>query len=70
MPNPEPRTLREHFVVPSIRSRDVACAEWSYIRRFEDALQLAAQFAGLLPSFNSDPPKGTSVHNEEAYGQH
>jgi hypothetical protein len=30
----------EHFVVPSIRSRDVACAEWPYIRRFEHLLKL------------------------------
>jgi hypothetical protein len=36
----------------------------------EDALQLAVQFAALLPSVNPDPQKGTSVHNEVAYGQH
>ena len=28
LPKPKPRTVREHFVVPSIRRRDVACAEW------------------------------------------
>jgi hypothetical protein len=32
--------MREHFVVPSIRRRDVACAEWPYIRRFEHFLYL------------------------------
>jgi hypothetical protein len=32
--------VREHFVVPSIGSRDVACAEWPNIRRFEHFLQL------------------------------
>jgi hypothetical protein len=32
--------VREHFVVPSIRSRDVACAEWPNIRRFEHFLEL------------------------------
>jgi hypothetical protein len=40
LPNPEPRALREHFVVPSVGSRDVACAEWPNIRRFEHFLQL------------------------------
>jgi hypothetical protein len=39
LPQPKPRALREHFVMPSIRSRDVACAEWSNVRRCEDALQ-------------------------------
>jgi hypothetical protein len=40
LPNSEPRALREHFVVPSIGSRDVAWAEWPNIRRFEHFLQL------------------------------
>jgi hypothetical protein len=35
LPQPKPRAMREHFVVPSIGSRDVACAEWPNIRRFE-----------------------------------
>ena len=26
--------------MPSVRSRDVVCAEWPYIRRFEHLLQL------------------------------
>jgi hypothetical protein len=30
--------MREHFVVPSIRSREIACAEWPNIRRFEHFL--------------------------------
>ena len=30
--------MREHFVVPAIRSTDVACAEWPNIRRFEHFL--------------------------------
>ena len=38
LPNPKPRAMREPFVVPSIGSRDVACAEWSNIRRFEHFL--------------------------------
>jgi len=32
--------MREHFVVPSIRSSDVACAEWPDIRRFKHFLYL------------------------------
>ena len=38
LPQPKPRAMREHFVVPSICSRDVACAEWSNVRRFEHFL--------------------------------
>ncbi len=40
LPQPKPRAVREHFVVPSIGSRDVACAEWPNIRRFEHFLKL------------------------------
>ena len=29
LPQPKPRTMREHFIVPSICSKDVASAEWS-----------------------------------------
>ncbi len=32
--------MREHFVVPSIRSREVACTEWPYVRRSEHLLYL------------------------------
>jgi hypothetical protein len=38
LPKPKPRAMGEHFVVSSICSRDVACAEWPYIRRFEHFL--------------------------------
>ena len=38
LPDAKPRTVREHFIVPSICSRDVAWAEWPYIRRFEHFL--------------------------------
>src|SRR5580692_4318959 len=38
LPQPKPRAMREHFVVPAIRSTDVACAEWPNIRRFEHFL--------------------------------
>jgi hypothetical protein len=38
LPEPKPRAVGEHFVVSSIGSRDVACAEWPDIRRFEHFL--------------------------------
>jgi|ERR1035438_1286172 hypothetical protein len=38
LPKLKPRAVREHFIVPAIGSRDVACAEWPYIRRFEHFL--------------------------------
>jgi hypothetical protein len=38
LPELKPRAEREHFVVPPIRSRQIACAEWSNIRRFEHFL--------------------------------
>ncbi len=38
LPKAKPRAMREHFVVPSIRSRKVAWAEWPNILRFEHFL--------------------------------
>jgi hypothetical protein len=38
LPQLKPRAMCEHFVVPAIGSRDVACAEWPNIRRFEHFL--------------------------------
>jgi hypothetical protein len=70
LPQPKPRAMREHFVVPSIGSREVALAERSGVQHREDALHLAAQFAALLRSVNPDPQKGTSALNEVAYGHH
>ena len=40
LPQPKPRAMREHFVVPSIGSSKVACAEWPNIRPFEHFLKL------------------------------
>ena len=40
LPQSEPRAMREHLVVSSIRSRGVSCAEWPRIRRFEHFLYL------------------------------
>jgi hypothetical protein len=37
-PKLKPWAMREGFVVPAIRSRDVACGEWPNIRRFEHFL--------------------------------
>jgi hypothetical protein len=39
LPKAKPRAMREHFVVPSIRSGEVAPAEGSGVRRCEDALK-------------------------------
>ena len=38
LPEPKPRAMREHFVVSSIRSRDIALAQRSGVRHCEDAL--------------------------------
>src|ERR1017187_91732 len=38
LPQPEPRAMREHIVVPSIHSREVARAQRSGVRHGEDAL--------------------------------
>src|SRR3954463_11815863 len=40
LPNLKPRATCEPFVVPPVRSRNVALAEWPYVRRFEHFLQL------------------------------
>ena len=48
LPEPEPRTIREHIVMPSIRSRDVACAEWPDIRHCQDALKALDFSNGLF----------------------
>jgi len=38
LPKPKPRAIRQLVIVSSIGSRDVACAEWPNIRRFEHFL--------------------------------
>jgi|ERR1019366_5763080 hypothetical protein len=40
LPKPKPRAVREHVVVPSIHSREVACAQRSGVRHGEDALRV------------------------------
>ena len=39
LPKPEPRTLRKHFVVLSICSREIICVQRSGIRHGKDMLQ-------------------------------
>jgi hypothetical protein len=38
LPKPKPRAVRQRFIVPAIRSREVTCAERPNIRRFEHFL--------------------------------
>ena len=40
LPELKPRAMRQHFIVPAIRSGDIGCAEWSSVRCFEHFLQL------------------------------
>jgi hypothetical protein len=40
MPQAEPWAVRQRLVVPSIRGRDIACAEWPNVRRVEHFLKL------------------------------
>jgi hypothetical protein len=39
LPQPKPRAVREHLIVPPIGSREIARAQRSGVRRGEDALQ-------------------------------
>jgi hypothetical protein len=52
LPQPEPRAVREHIVVPMIGSRKVACAQRSRVWDHEDALQSLDFSNGL---FNAHP---------------
>ena len=54
LPKAKPRTLREHFVVPSIRSRKIARAQRSNVRHREDALK-AFDFGNSLLGVHSVP---------------
>jgi hypothetical protein len=62
MPKPKPGAVRERFIVPSIRSGDVAGAEWSNIRRFEHFLQLLniVNDAFNVHGFHNHPRKGAA----------
>gem|GEM_PF-5137849 len=54
LPKAKPRTLREHFVVPSIRSRKIARAQRSNVRHRKDALK-AFDFGNSLFGVHSVP---------------
>jgi hypothetical protein len=58
--------MREHLVVPSIGSTDVACAEWPNVRRFEHFLQLLnlVDDAFNVHAFQSSIRKPESVKRE------
>jgi hypothetical protein len=38
LPKPKPRAMREHLVMLSIGSSDVACCQWPNVRRLEHFL--------------------------------
>ena len=40
LPQAKPRAIREPFIVPSIRSREVACGQRSGVRHCEDSLKV------------------------------
>jgi len=40
LPQLEPGTIRQRLIVPSIRRRDIACAEWSNVRSFIQLFEL------------------------------
>jgi hypothetical protein len=48
LPKPEPRAVREHFAVPSIRSREIVSAHRSGVRHRKGALQPLDFSDGLL----------------------
>jgi hypothetical protein len=52
--------MREHFVVPSIRSREVARAQGSSVRRCEDPLK-ALDFGNSLLGVHSVPISNMSM---------
>ena len=54
LPKAKPRAMREHFVVSSIRSREVVRAQRSFVRHCEDALK-ALDFGNSLLGVHSVP---------------
>ena len=58
LPKAKPRTMREHFVVPSIRSREVAWAQRSVVRHSEDTFQPFDFSNGI---FSVHPSQSSSV---------
>ncbi|MGO9088397.1 MAG: GAF domain-containing protein [Candidatus Sulfotelmatobacter sp.] len=68
LPQAKPRTMREHLVVPSIRSREVACAQRSCVRHGEDAFQQLDFGDGSVNvhAANLDAP-ATSILDSQAH---
>ena len=62
LPKAKPRTLREHIVVPSIRSRKIARAQPSNVRHREDALKVF-DFGNSLPGAYSVPISNIRVRD-------
>ena len=60
LPEPKPRAVREHFVVPSIRSHEVPRARRSNVRHHEDALK-ALDFGYNLLGVHSVPISNMGV---------
>jgi hypothetical protein len=60
LPKPKPRAVREHLVVPSIHSREVASAQRSGVRRCEDVLK-ALDFGNSLLGVHSVSISNMSV---------
>jgi hypothetical protein len=60
LPKAKPRAVREHFVVPSIRSREVARAQRSRVRHCEDAFK-ALDFGNCLLGVHSVSISNMSV---------
>jgi hypothetical protein len=59
LPEPKPRAVREHIVVPAIRSREIAQAQRSGVRHREDSLKVLDFGDGSVnvhAAQNSDTP--------------
>jgi len=61
LPEPKPRAVREHFVVPAIRSREIVRAQRSGVLHGEDALQPLDFGNGL---FSVHPSQSSSTIQE------
>jgi hypothetical protein len=72
LPEPEPRTVGESFIMPSIRSRDIACAEGPDVRCLEHFLKLPDVINNVFnvhPEQYSEPalpdrPNGGSLNHQ------
>jgi hypothetical protein len=58
LPQPKPRAVREHLIVPSIGGRDVACAAWPNVRGFEHFFNLDNTHYPAIPRRGLEFPVG------------